>query len=233
MKLCLFPAATSEILRNLICIFFGCFKTKKIVCILVISVMSKYFQMLPIQILPPLLFRTDFPGYRGLQYVHDFLVFWQISSNVRNLYSPAMACLWIPMLTLQIHSQHLRLYLFLPWLEAIISDLSVLMPTHAPPCQSNNSCMSHRPTCGGAHIQNTSGSLEPFVLGCANCWQKAIIYSLGCAHYWQKLSTVEKSSRHCQWMEYQHKRRHTSNILCRIQKNSHCQCCNKICWDIT
>jgi hypothetical protein len=31
--------------------------------------------MLEIQILPPLLFRTDFPGYRGLQYVHDFLVF--------------------------------------------------------------------------------------------------------------------------------------------------------------
>ena len=36
MKSCLFPAATSEILRNLICIFFGCFKIKKIVCILVI-----------------------------------------------------------------------------------------------------------------------------------------------------------------------------------------------------
>jgi hypothetical protein len=40
----------------------------------------KYFQMLEIQILPPLLFRTDFPGYRGLQYVHDFLVFWIISN---------------------------------------------------------------------------------------------------------------------------------------------------------
>ena len=27
--------------------------------------------------------------------------------------------------------------------------------------------------------------------------------------------------------------RHTSNILCRIQKHSHCQRCNKVCWDIT
>ncbi len=40
----------------------------------------KYFQMLEIKILPPLLFRTDFPGYRGLQYVHNFFVFWVISS---------------------------------------------------------------------------------------------------------------------------------------------------------
>jgi hypothetical protein len=31
--------------------------------------------MLKIQILPPLLFRIDFPGYRGLQDVHNFLVF--------------------------------------------------------------------------------------------------------------------------------------------------------------
>ncbi len=40
----------------------------------------KYFQMLPIQILPPLLFQTDFPGYRGLPYVHNFHVFWVISN---------------------------------------------------------------------------------------------------------------------------------------------------------
>ncbi len=39
----------------------------------------KYFHMLEIQMLPSLLFRTDFPGYRGLQYVHNFLVFWVIS----------------------------------------------------------------------------------------------------------------------------------------------------------
>ena len=44
MKSCFFSSATSEILRNLICIFFGYFNTKKIVCILVISVMSNIFK---------------------------------------------------------------------------------------------------------------------------------------------------------------------------------------------
>jgi hypothetical protein len=44
MKTCHFSAATSEIQRNLICIFFWCFKTKKIVCVLVISVMSNIFK---------------------------------------------------------------------------------------------------------------------------------------------------------------------------------------------
>ncbi len=43
----------------------------------------KYFQMLEILILPPLLFRTDFPGYRGILYVHNFLVFWVISNLFR------------------------------------------------------------------------------------------------------------------------------------------------------
>ncbi len=38
------PAATSEIQRNSTCIFFGWFKTEKIVCILVISVMSNIFE---------------------------------------------------------------------------------------------------------------------------------------------------------------------------------------------
>jgi hypothetical protein len=33
--------------------------------------------------------------------------------------------------------------------------------------------------------------------------------------------------------KYQHKQGHTSNILRRIQKNYHCQCCIKICQDIT
>ncbi len=50
---------------------------------------------------------------------------------------------------------------------------------------------------------------------------------------WAFSSAVEKLSRHCPGTECQHKRGHTSNILCRIQKNSHCQRCNKICWDIT
>ncbi len=34
-------------------------------------------------------------------------------------------------------------------------------------------------------------------------------------------------------MDYQHKRGHTSNILCRIQKNSPFQRCIKIRWEIT
>ncbi len=50
---------------------------------------------------------------------------------------------------------------------------------------------------------------------------------------WTFSSAVEKLSRHCQGTEYQHKRKHTSNRLCRIQKDSHCQHCNKIRWDIT
>ncbi len=208
MKSCLFPAATSEILRNLICIFFGCFKTKKNGCIHVISVMSKYFQMLPIQILPPLLFRTDFPGYRGLQYVHDFLVFWVVSnffkrqkpnysrhglpvnSHASFTYSfPTLKIILIPTMTrsnrfwffsLDAHTcpPHAKVTI-------LICDIDLLVVRHTS--------------------KNTSGSLEPFVLGCAHCWQKAIIYYLGCAHYWQKLSTVEKSSRHCQGTEYQHK----------------------------
>ncbi len=157
-----------------------------------------------------------------------FLFFesFQISSNVRNPITPAMACLWIPMLTLHIHSQHLRLYLLLPWLEAIVSDLSVLLPTQPPPCQRHSSCMWHRPTYGEAHTQKTSGSLEPFFLGCAHFWQKAIITSWGVhitGRNWAYSSAVKKLSRHCPGTEYQHKRGHTSNILYRIQKNSHCQ----------
>ncbi len=46
-------------------------------------------------------------------------------------------------------------------------------------------------------------------------------------------SAVKKLSRHCPGTEYQHKRGHTSNILCRIQKKYRCQRCNKICQDIT
>ncbi len=50
---------------------------------------------------------------------------------------------------------------------------------------------------------------------------------------WAFSSAVEKLSRHCPETEYQHKWGHSSNILCRIQKKSHCQYCIKICWDIT
>ncbi len=47
------------------------------------------------------------------------------------------------------------------------------------------------------------------------------------------MSAAEKSNRHCPGTEYQHKQGHTSNILCRIQKNYCCQRCIKICQDIT
>ncbi len=50
---------------------------------------------------------------------------------------------------------------------------------------------------------------------------------------WAFSSAVEKLSRHCPGMEYQHKQGHTSNILCRIKENPPCQCCIRICWDIT
>ncbi len=50
---------------------------------------------------------------------------------------------------------------------------------------------------------------------------------------WAFFSVVKKLSRHCPGKEYKYKRGHTSNILCRIQKNFHCQRCIKICWDIT
>ncbi len=50
---------------------------------------------------------------------------------------------------------------------------------------------------------------------------------------WAFSSAIEKLSRHCPGMEHQHKRRHTSNILCRIQKIYRCQRCIKICQEIT
>ncbi len=59
--------------------FLGVFKPRKLFASCNFSHV-KYFQMLEIPILLPLLFRTDFSGYRGLQYVHNFLVFWVISN---------------------------------------------------------------------------------------------------------------------------------------------------------
>ncbi len=94
-KRVIFPAATSEIQRISVCIFLGCFKTKKIVCIHVILVMSNIFKCQKTWYSHPLLFSNDFPGYRGLQYVHNFLSFesFQILSNVRNP-SPCLACVF-------------------------------------------------------------------------------------------------------------------------------------------
>ncbi len=97
--------------------------------------------------------------------------------------------------------------------------------------------MWHRPTCGEAHIQKTSGSLKPFFFrGVHIAGRKQSFTSWGVhitGRNWAFSSAEEKLSRHCPGTEYQHKRGHTSNILCRIHKNSHCQRCIKICWDIT
>ncbi len=96
--------------------------------------------------------------------------------------------------------------------------------------------MWHRPTCGEAHIQKTSGSLEPFFWGVHIAGRKQLFTSWGVhitGRNWAFSSAVEKLSRHCPEMEYQHQRGHTRNILCRIHKNSHCQRCIKIWWDIT
>ncbi len=50
---------------------------------------------------------------------------------------------------------------------------------------------------------------------------------------WAFSSAVVKLSMHYPGTEYQHKRRHKSNILCKIQENSPCQHCIKIYWNIT
>ncbi len=50
---------------------------------------------------------------------------------------------------------------------------------------------------------------------------------------WAFTCAVEKLSRHRPAMEYQHKRGHTSNISCGIQKNNRHQHCIKICRDMT
>ncbi len=96
--------------------------------------------------------------------------------------------------------------------------------------------MWHRPTCGEAHIQKTSGSLEPSFGGVHIAGRKQSFTSWGVhitGRNWAFSSAVEKLSRHCPGMEYQHKWGHTSNILCRIHEYSHCQRCIKIPWDIT
>ncbi len=65
--------------------------------------------------------------------------FFRVSSHfswpVRNLNYPALACKWIPTLTLHILSYNSTLYYFLPWLEAFVSHLSHLLPAQVPPFQ--------------------------------------------------------------------------------------------------
>jgi hypothetical protein len=95
MKSCLFPAATSEILRNSICIFLGCLKTKKIVCILVISVMSNIFKCEKTRYSCPYFSELTFQDTEDFN-MHTIFLFFescQISSYVRNPITPTMACL--------------------------------------------------------------------------------------------------------------------------------------------
>ncbi len=94
----------------------------------------------------------------------------------------------------------------------------------------------HRPTCGEAHIQKPSSSLEPFFWDVHIADRNQSFTRWGVQITGRNLAffnAVEKLNRHCPGMEYQHKLGHTSNILCRIQKNYRCQSCIKICWDIT
>ncbi len=92
--------------------YFLCFKTKKIVCILVISVMSNIFKCYQYRYSCPYFSVLTLQDIEDFNMYMIFLFFesFKISSNVRNPITPAMACLWIPMLTLHIHSRHLRLY---------------------------------------------------------------------------------------------------------------------------
>ncbi len=78
-KSCLFPAVTSKILRNLKCIFFGCFKTKKIVCILVISVMSIIFKCLKSRYSCPYFSELTFQDIEDFN-MYTMFLFWVISN---------------------------------------------------------------------------------------------------------------------------------------------------------
>ncbi len=107
-----FPAATSEIQRNLMCIFFRCFETKKIACILVISVTSNIFECQKSWYYRPYFSAMTYQDTADFNTYMISLSFesFQISSNVRNPKSPIVTCLYIPTLTLHILSQNLRLY---------------------------------------------------------------------------------------------------------------------------
>ncbi len=82
----------------------------------------------------------------GPSYLYIFICW--ISSNVRNPITPTVACLRIPMITLHIHSHHFRSYWFLPLLEAILSDLSVLL-------RLKNTVRRQYWPCGSSFLYNT------------------------------------------------------------------------------
>ncbi len=141
------------------------------------------------------------------------------------------------MLTLHIHSQHLTLYWFLPWLEAIVSDLSVLLPAQAPPCQRHNSYICDIDLLVVRHTSKKLLALLNHTLWGVHIADRNQSFTSWGVHItgrnWAFSSAVEKPSRHCPGTEYQHKLGHTSNILCRIQKNYSCQSWIKIHRDIT
>ncbi len=95
----IFPAATSDIQRDLICMFIGCFKTKQIVC-LVISVMSNIFERQKSWYFHPYFSATTFQDTKDFNMYTISLSFesFQIASNVRNSNSPTLVCMCVPML---------------------------------------------------------------------------------------------------------------------------------------
>ncbi len=199
------------------------------------------FQLLEIQILPPLHFRTDFPGYRGLQYVHNVLVFWVISnffkcqkpnyshhglpvnSHANFIYSfPTLKIILIPTMTRSncfwfisfiAHTGHRPPH---ARVTILVCDIDLLVVMHT----SKNLLALLNHSFWGVHIAGRKQSFTSWGLNITG-------------RNWAFSSAVEKLSRHCPGTEYQHKWGHTSNLLCRIQKNSPCQRCIKIHWDIT
>ncbi len=195
--------------------------------------------MLEIQIPPPLLFRTDFPGYRGLQYVHDVFVFWVISnffkcqkphysrhslpmnSHANFTYSlPTLKIILIPTMTRSNGFWYIHLIAHTAPPHArvtiLVCGIDLLVVRHTP--KKLQALLNH--SFWGVHI---AGRKQSFTSSGAHITGRN----------WAFSSAVEKLSRHCPGTEYKHKRGQTSNILCRIQKKSHCQRCIKICWDIT
>ncbi len=196
--------------------------------------------MLEIQILPPLLFRTDFPGYRGLQYVHNFLVFWVIS-NFFKCQKPYYSCHGLPV------NSHANFRYSFPKLKIIfiptvtrsnrfwfISLIAHTAPPHARVtilvCDIDLLVVRHT-------SKKLLALLNRSFLSVLIAGRKQSFTTSWGAHItgrnWEFSSAVEKLSGHCPGTEYQPKREHTSNILCRIQKNSPCQRCIEICWNIT
>ncbi len=166
--------------------------------------------MLEFQILPPLLFRTDFPGCGGLQYVHDFLVFWVISnffkcqksdysrhglavnSHANFTYSfPTLEIILIPTMTRSNRFWFISLIALTapPMLETLLlCGIGLLVARHTS--KKLLALLNH--SFWGVHIAGRNQSL--------NSWGVHIA-----GGNWAFSGAVEKLSRHCSWMEYQHK----------------------------